>query len=211
MDHIVVDVEIIKDPLTVPNGWRATDQLGVSVAVTYGFGSDRFRVYGPNDLDSLRERVLRADRVTTFNGWNFDFPVIWGVSADGWWKDMASRNPAAHRLFETSDDLLRRAWISQGLNPDEFIATTHGGFGLENFGRGTLNRGKIGKGDKIPQMFADGNWAGVVTYCIDDVALTRDLVRIADRDGAITAIRSGNRVVRCEMGPWAHTEPLLKP
>jgi len=118
-DHVVVDVEIAKTIQQV-GGWDNTQDMGVSVAVLYEYATDRFRVYGGEDeqqMTDLRERIALADRVTGFNSWKFDFPVIWGF-------------PGRHRnqgLSDTSDDLLRRIWAGAGLDPDVFNPRTHGG------------------------------------------------------------------------------------
>ncbi len=80
-DHIVVDVEIKKTIEETPGGWDSTDKLGVAVAVVYEFQTDRFRIFGDTaaELESLRARLLKADRISGFNIWKFDFPVIFGL------------------------------------------------------------------------------------------------------------------------------------
>ena len=177
MDHIVVDVEIQKTIEETPGGWDATDKLGVAVAVVYEFLTDRFRVYGdtPAELIALRERLMRADRISGYNIWKFDFPVIFGLPG-------RSRVDA---LLPRTNDMLRRIWQSLGLNPDTF-SRAHGGWKLDAVARGTLGSvGKIANGAQAPLWYQAGRWGEVVNYCVDDVTLERDLTVFVDKYGFV--------------------------
>lgn len=186
LDHIVVDVEIQKTIEETPGGWDSTEKLGVSVAVVYEFLSDRFRVYGhtPEELIALRERLLRADRISGYNIWRFDFPVIWQI-------------PGRQRvevLQEKTNDLLIRIWKSLGLDENNFSEAPKG-WGLDVVAKGTLGVGKIAHGSLAPKWFQEGKWGQLVDYCIDDVTLERDLALFIDRYGFIVNGRT-NEVVR---------------
>lgn len=175
-DHIVVDVEIQKCIEDTPGGWDATDKLGVSCAVVYEFITDRFRVYGPTDVTALRDRLMHADRVSGFNIWKFDFPVIFGLPA---------RDRVAELLPKTND-ILRRIWLGLKLRPDEF-SDLHKGWGLDIVSRYTLRApGKIASGAQAPKWYQSGEWGKLVNYCVDDVTLERDLTVFCDRYGYVT-------------------------
>jgi DEAD/DEAH box helicase domain-containing protein len=182
-DHIVVDVEIQKTIQETPGGWDATDKLGVSVAVVYEYLTDRFRVYGhlPEELDALRERLRKADRISGFNIWKFDFPVIFGL-------------PGRERVEELRDktnDILIRIWKALKLNPDEF-SKLHGGWGLDVVARGTLKApGKIANGAQAPIWYQQGKWGPLVNYCVDDVTLERDLTSFVDKYGFVVNGNTG--------------------
>lgn len=187
MDHVVVDVEIQKTIEETPGGWEATDKLGVAVAVVYEFLTDRYLIFGPQDVSALRERLTKADRVSGYNIWKFDFPVIWGLPGRERVTHMASK----------CDDLLRRAWEGLKLNPDLFSAA-HKGWGLDPVSKATLNaRGKIANGAIAPQWFQEGKIGALHTYCLDDVALERDLTVFVDKYGYLT---NGQRQVT--LAPW---------
>jgi DEAD/DEAH box helicase domain-containing protein len=177
-DHVVLDVEIQKsiggpERLT----WSDTDKVGVSVAVLYEFNSDRFRIYGPDDVNALQARLMLADRISGFNIWKFDFPVVFGLPG----------NQRVTSLLPITNDILRRIWEAQGLNPDTFNPITHGGWSLDNVVKGTLHKdhGKIANGAQAPIWFQAGQIWKVINYCIDDVALERDLAIFVDRHGYV--------------------------
>lgn len=188
MDHVVVDVEIKKrigqDGLT----WDDTDKLGVAVAVVYEYLTDRFRVYGDTaqELVALRERLLKADRISGFNIWKFDFPVIFGLPG----------RERKEELLPKTNDILRRIWQGLGHDPDVFNKETHGGWGLDVVARGTLKApGKIASGAQAPVWYQAGGWGRVVNYCVDDVTLERDLTDFVDRYGYVVNGTTG-KVVR---------------
>ena len=189
MDHVVIDVEIQRTIEETPGGWDATDRLGVSTAVIYEFASDRFRVYGhtAEELGELRARLLEADRISGFNIWKFDFPVIFGLPG----------RERVSELLPKTNDILRRIWLGLKLNPDEFTSA-HKGWGLDTVSRATLRApGKIANGALAPKWFQSGEWGRLVNYCVDDVTLERDLTIFCDRYGYV--MNETGRVV--QLGP----------
>ena len=196
-DHIVVDVEIKVPVISVTGGWDATDKLGVSCAVVYDYQRDKFSVFGDTDQDlsRLQDRILVADRVTTYNGWHFDYPVIWGYSRRKW-----SAEPAldiVRTLADTCDDLLRRIWIGRAAprgDPDNGgyflpkIGENHWkyeGLGLDAIATGTLGHGKSGHGVDAPVWYQRGEWGRLCDYCLGDVAIERDLGNFMERYGYV--------------------------
>lgn len=174
MDHIVVDVEIQKTIEETPGGWEATDKLGVACACVWEHAGLRMRVYGPDDVSALRDRLLRADRISGYNIWKFDFPVIFGLPARG----------RVEKLRDKTDDVLRRIWLALGLDPESF-GGGHKGWNLDTVAGNTLGARKIGYGGDAPKWFQAGQWAKVANYCADDVALERDLTRFVDQFGYV--------------------------
>jgi len=198
MDHIVVDIEIRKTIEETPGGWDATDQLGVSCAVTYEYREDRFRVWGEEHLPMLRHRLLSADRITGYNIWKFDIPVIWGIQRNS--EVTEQQHDVLKKLQPKTDDLLRRIWVSLGLDPDVFHNNpppgkpAHSGWGLEKVCIGTLGVGKIGHGAEAPRLFQSGQWCSLINYCVDDVTLERDLCNFIERYGFVVHGDSGQMV-----------------
>ena len=184
MDHIVVDVEI-KKTIEQAGGWNNTHLLGVACACVWEHGTGRMRVYGDteDELVSLRGRLEDADRITGFNIWKFDFPVIYGLPG----------RERVEALRPKCDDLLVRIWKALGLDPYGF-SKAHGGWGLDAVASATLSASKIGNGAHAPVWYQEGRHAAVHNYCADDVALERDLGLFIDRYGFV--IGKGEQVVR---------------
>lgn len=191
MDHVVVDVEIARTIEETPGGWEATDKLGVAVACLWEYRTQRMRVYGPDDVEALRERLLRANRISGYNIWNFDFPVIWGI-AKKYWMDtspiaqVSKPDYAALRamLEPKTNDILRRIWQAQGFDPNKWQAGM-GGSKLDDIAGATLGVRKIADGASAPREYQKGRVQWVVNYCADDVAIERDLADFVDRYGYV--------------------------
>ncbi len=198
MDHVVVDVEIQKTIEETPGGWDATDKLGVAVACLWEYATQRMRVYGPDDVEDLRRRLLAADRISGYNIFNFDFPVIWGIDKKAWAAlpsfclEMPASVPSLKSvLAKKTNDLLRRIWQSEGFNPDVWQAGM-GESKLDDIAGATIGTNKIGYGGDAPKWYQAGQIQRVVNYCADDVAIERDLIDFVDRYGYV--IKGGRKL-----------------
>jgi DEAD/DEAH box helicase domain-containing protein len=180
MDHLVLDIEIQRT-IGGPEGltWDDTDKLGVSVAVIYEMDADRYLIYGPDDIQDLRARLEAAERITTWNGDTFDLPVIYGLR----------RPMVVEHLAQTSDDLLQRTWHALG--------SREKGWKLEDVARAMLGRGKTGDGALAPILFQQSRWVRLINYCLEDVRITRDILRVLEQTGEIH-----NGVTTLTLLPW---------
>jgi DEAD/DEAH box helicase domain-containing protein len=183
IDHVCVDVEIAKTIEEV-GGWDNTERMGVAVACLWEFRTERMRIYGPDDVSALRSRLLKADRISGFNIWRFDFPVIWGQAREWWDRPALAQKELQAKLRPKTDDMLRRIWQALGLNPDVF-SDAHKGWGLDAVASDTLHARKIGYGGDAPKWFQAGQIQRVANYCADDVALERDLTIFVERYGYV--------------------------
>jgi len=191
MDHVVVDVEIQKCIEDLPRGWDQTEDMGVAVACLWEYQTQRMRVYGPDDMLALRERLLKADRISGYNIFNFDYPVVWGINKSDWLKlpsiclEMPASTPSLKSvLAKKTNDLLRRIWQAQGFDPDKWQSGM-GGIKLDDIAGATIGARKIGNGADAPKWFQAGQIQKVVNYCADDVAIERDLTDFVDRYGFV--------------------------
>jgi DEAD/DEAH box helicase domain-containing protein len=202
IDHVVVDVEIKKTIEETPGGWDATDKLGIAVACVWQYRDQRMRVYGPDDYSALRTRLLQADRISGYNIFNFDFPVIWGKSKPEWLdagipapdslvSNLSTCAELKYRLYPKTDDLLRRIWVALGFNPDVYTKGM-GGCKLDDIAGATLGVRKIGEGSLAPKWYQAGQIQRVVNYCADDAAIERDLTDFVDRYGYV--IHNGQKL-----------------
>lgn len=204
-DHIIVDVEIEHTIEETPGGWNATNLLGVAVACVWEYQGERMRIYGPRDVNALRERLLAADRIGGFNIMNFDFPVIWGLPKPEWMTGTSARvREIKEKIIPKTDDMLQRIWLALKLNPNQFAPATHGGWKLDDVVKATLNSpGKISDGASAPREYQKGNWGWVCNYCADDVALERDLSNFIDRYGYV---RNRQSSAVLYLKPWGMKE-----
>ena len=203
MDHVVMDVEIAKTVDEV-GGWDNTKDMGIGYAVIYEYPSDRFKIYGPSDADRTRmqQRLLQADRITGFNIWSFDFPVIWGMTKQEWKEAVAVQN----MLRPKTDDILRRIYQARGVDPDNWQYMTHAGWSLDDVAPATIDFKKIAHGAQAPIWFQAGEHAKVIEYCIDDVAIERDLGRFIDQSGFVLNGKTGT-TVRVPIPDWKPEVP----
>lgn len=192
IDHVVVDVEIQKCVEDLPNGWDSTDLMGVACACLWEHAAGRMRIYGPDDVEALKARLLKADRITGYNIFRFDYPVIWGLAG----------RARVEALRDKTDDLLLRIWAALGLDLETF-GEKHKGWGLGQVAPATLGGpGKIGYGGDAPKWFQAGQHARVINYCCDDVALERDLGLFMDRYVANEGIPGHVRIAPWEPGKF---------
>lgn len=189
-DHVVVDVEIQRTIEETPGGWDATDKLGVAVACVWEYRTQRMRVYGPDDVPALRDRLLCADRISGYNILNFDFPVIWGIPKRDWLarvpesEKVLKVNSIRGELIPKTNDILRRIWVAQGFDPDVWQAGM-GGSKLDDIASATIGTSKIGNGADAPKWFQVGQVQRVVNYCADDTCIERDLSDFIDKYGYV--------------------------
>jgi DEAD/DEAH box helicase domain-containing protein len=184
LDHVVVDVEIAHTIEETPGGWDATNELGVAVACVWEYRTSRMRVYGPLELTTLQDRLRAADRISGYNIWKFDFPVIWGINREDWIDPYEPYGDLKYDLGKKTDDLLRRIWKALSLDPNGF-SDSHKGWGLDAVAGSTLGYRKIGYGGDAPKWYQAGQIQRVVNYCADDVALERDMTDFVDRYGYV--------------------------
>jgi hypothetical protein len=158
---LVIDLEI-QDPILQQSDWDHTENIKISCCVVYSYMEDRYHVYGPNDIDYLRNLLICADLVVGYNINKFDLPVIFKMEN--------RRCPAGIKTY----DILAEIWKSQNLDPLEFT-NGHRGYSLDKVAGATLNKRKTGSGAAAPFIFKQGNIWKVIDYCINDVAITKEL------------------------------------
>lgn len=180
------DIEIA-DEIEVTGGWNRTDQMRIGVACSFDDASGRRRLYsdlGVGELSraALREAVMAAPIVAGFNIWDFDLPLLFGVSRPEWRMNHATIAPGlSSRVF----DVMRLARLGHRRPLDGPCGQ---GLNLQTCASMTLGRGKSGDGAEAPRMFAEGRLLELHQYVIDDVWLEHDLAAHARRN---LAFRTG--------------------
>jgi hypothetical protein len=169
---IVIDVEIEKAILgrneeqragiEYCGGWRDFAGMGISVACTFDTETNLSRCFFADQMREL-QAYLQGKPTAGFNTRRFDLPLLkhHGVEVD-----------QAQHL-----DVLEGVWLALGLDPDNFVWQTHGGWSLDNIMQSVFGVAKSGNGAMAPVWWQQGNRGRVVDYCLRDVWLEAMLVR----------------------------------
>ncbi len=73
------------------------------------------------------------------------------------------------------------------MGPGEWLMNIWGyKVSLASLSKGTLNQAKLGKAADAPTLFARGKYQELVSYCQQDVALTRDIFFAGCNDGVVS-------------------------
>lgn len=169
---LIYDIEIEKgirpsDPTKIIegiqycDGWRDFDNMGISVICGYSYIDQNCKVWLGENLADFAEEYNKHSVVVGFNNYAFDDKLL---SANG-------VNP--YRLNPAGFDILRAAWQSLGLDPDNFVPATHGGLGLDAFAQANLGLRKTGTGENAAILWQQGQKSKVINYCLNDVKLTK--------------------------------------
>jgi len=189
MDHIVLDVEAANDPAEV--GWNP-GLINLACAVIWEHSAQQMRVYGHQDVDLLRTRIEKADRITGYNIWKFDLPVIYSLK---------NKNDRTTWLEGKVDDILVRIWNAPG-SGGQYVK----GRKADDICKATIGRCKSGDGSGMPSLWRQGYYARVIDYCINDVSIERDLGLFIDQNGHILDPVRGN--AKLAIPPWTKPEPV---
>ncbi|SMP45104.1 DEAD/DEAH box helicase domain-containing protein [Desulfonatronum zhilinae] len=167
----VLDVETRYSAQEV-GGWCHTDLMGVSCAVLYDSREDAFLDYLQEDIPRLAAKLREFDLVVGFNILNFDYKVLRGVL------DFDFRSlPTLDMLKVVHDRLGYRLC-------------------LDHLTRHTLNAQKSGNGLDALKWWKEGRIDQIITYCRQDVAITRDLYLHGRDKGYVLFQNKARKLVR---------------
>lgn len=191
---IIIDVEIKKaipdrreapiDGIEYCAGWRDFANMGISCVCTYDIVSHLSRVFTVGSrANNLADLVTYLDGKPTagFNTKRFDLPLLEA-------NQVICRNPEQHY------DILEQIWLSLGLNPDKFVPSTHGGWGLDAVCGATLGIRKTGHGAAAPMWWQQGQHGRVIDYCLNDVWMEGQLLLHILMGGLVTNGKQSIRV-----------------
>lgn len=187
-NYLVLDIEtqnLVAD-------WGKPHEAGLAVCCVWTSWDERFHLFGPQDVERL-DSALRAwfnDKdplIVTYNGSAFDLRVLDGLGIK--------------IVTDYHCDLAIEIQKGAGRRHK-----------LEEVARATLGRGKSGHGHQAPALYQAGLLAQLHSYCMDDVALTRDLFLFARRHGYLVV---GNKAIPVSVpggvaGPREVCEPPSK-
>lgn len=170
MNAIIYDIEIKKSILGKREqpiegieycaGWHDHANMGISCICAYDYGEQRYRVFMEDNLTAFAELVRQRELIVGFNSIGFDNAVCAHNAID----------VAAERSY----DILVELWAGAGLGP-KFAYPSHMGFGLDATCAANFGTRKSGNGALAPVLYQRKQFGELVDYCMNDVALTKQL------------------------------------
>lgn len=176
MLEVILDVETKKTFEEV--GGFFPDRLGISfvgVCVRDGYGKGEMQSYFEQDLPKLFPLLERADVVIGFNIDGFDMPTF-----TNYYNGDISKIPTL--------DLLTRIKDSAGHR-----------IGLDAVAQETLGMGKTGDGLDAIKYYRAQQWDKLEKYCIQYVAVTRDIYDFGLKKGQVKFRNKLNRLIECSV------------
>lgn len=167
----VLDLETRRSAQEV-GGWHRADLMGVSCVVVYDSGSNDFRDYLQEDVPRLVGDLVEFDLVVGFNILKFDYAVLGGLSR-----------------FDFSS-----------LPTLDILGSVHASLGyrlsLDHLARETLGAAKSASGMQALAWWKEGRIDNIITYCRQDVAVTRDLFLYGLHHGHLLFRNKAEKTVR---------------
>ena len=140
-------------------GWGQCHLMGVSLAVLHETHTGVATTYREHDLERLGQRLTKLDLVVGFNIKRFDYRVLQPYTKV--------------RLAEVPTlDILEEVYTSLGTR-----------LSLNHLADKTLGEKKSGDGLLALELFAEGKWEELDSYCRQDVALTHRLFQYGAQHG----------------------------
>jgi hypothetical protein len=199
MSHLVLDIEVATVIASLPNGWDDTDKMRMACAVVYSVTEDQYMFFGDSEYERVRclSVIQNADRVTSYNGWLFDLPVLCRVSREVWAKNKGG--PVQASLSRTSDDVYDR--ILRAADGHPLQKRQRGSMSLNGLARLNLNKEKNGDATDVADLHRRGDVLKIAEYCLQDVRLTCGLMKHIDRTGRV-GVAAGPEIQVLEVDKW---------
>lgn len=136
--------------------------LKISLVGAYWYPENKFMVFMADELDKLKELIIKAELVIGYNLLGFDYPVL-----ESHLKNFSFNN------IKTLD-ILNEAQKYLGYK-----------IRLEDVAQGSLHTGKGGSGLDAITMWKNNRLEELKKYCLQDVALTRDVYEFGRQNNHI--------------------------
>ena len=170
----VFDVETKRSAQEV-GGWHRAERMGISAAVVYDAGKDRFFHYLEDEIPGLVAHLQKLDLVIGFNNKRFDNRVL-----------------SAYTNFDLGSlptmDLLEEVKNRLGYR-----------LSLDRLAEHTLGVKKSADGLMALKWYKEGRIDEIVEYCQKDVEITRDIFLFAVENRYLLFKNKAGAVVRCPL------------
>ena len=203
MEPLVYDIEIVKaippkdGPLLTGieycAGWDDHANMGVACIGAYDFRDDRYRVFTFGNFKEF-ERLAKERLVVGFNSVAFDDVVCGHAGIE----------------VTTDYDLLQEIWVAAGL-VRQFLYPSHIGYGLDAMAAANGFQCKTGHGALAPVDWQRGYHGKVIDYCLQDVKLTWQLVRLAKDTAMLRNPKADSEKDVLNVTPYDLRRPYSEP
>lgn len=160
--------ELRKNKLQYCDGWHDFFGMGISVVTAYDVKEARMHVYMQDNLLDFAELIANRDLCITFNGTQFDLPLL----------DANGIVTPSKKHFDIASAIWAAAGVQAGEHPK--------GLGLDAICWANNIQGKTGNGADAPKLWQRGEHGRLIDYCLGDTLATLRLYRlIASCNGCI--------------------------
>ena len=190
MKGVVYDVEVIRGPDEVTDGWNNPEAMGLGTIVMYNYEKNLYSFADKDRLEAVRQFLTKhgeEDVLIGFNNIIFDNRVIFG-------NDFTSEKLNCYDILQKvckgkfGVDTVEEAEKKLG---NEKVHD--GSISLNAISKATLNMGKIGHGANAPLLLKQGRLTELFAYNLHDVRLTRLLYEFIQQYGFVIDGK-GNKV-----------------
>lgn len=168
----VLDVETRRSAQDV-GGWNKAERMGISIAVLYDSEQDKFFEYEEEQIPEMIKHIQKLDLIIGFNIERFDYKVLSGIHAFN------------YRSLPTLDLLIK----------------VHERLGyrlkLDNIAQATLDAAKSADGLQALKWWKEGRLDLITEYCIQDVAVTRDIYLFGKENGYVLFTNKEKKKYAC--------------
>lgn len=157
-DELVIDIET-KNTFADVGGKDNLRNLDVSFVGVYSYVQNRLLSFRDHQLKELEEILKNARRIVGFSVNRFDIPVL-------------------EKYFEFN---IKALPVLDLLDEIE-LATGHR-ISLDLLAKANIGTGKTNHSLDAIAFYSSGDWESLEKYCLNDVAITRDLYELAKKQG----------------------------
>lgn len=161
-EFVVFDIEIkktIQDKKEFNTPWN----LGFGLGVIYYSRDDKCHTFLEKDVDIFFNELLSSPRIVSFNGKNFDLPLL--------------------KAYITRESLEKLNVNTRHIDVMDEIAKVLGHrVSLVNVAKATLGKGKTMDGAEAPELLKQGKIKEVEEYCKNDVMLTKEIYEFGKKN-----------------------------
>jgi DEAD/DEAH box helicase domain-containing protein len=156
--ELVIDVET-KNTFAQVGGKENLRDLDISFVGVYSYLEDRLLGFREGDFKKLEQLLKTARRLVGFSITRFDIPIL---------EKYFEFNLKAVPVFDILDEIE----LSSGHR-----------VGLDLLSKANFGQGKTNYPLEAVRFYEMGDWAALEKYCLNDVAITRDLYELAQKQG----------------------------